>query len=164
MNVKLHIAKHAPRQAFINFLILLLVSAILALPTLVHAQVIEPTREADIAAIKAARVASNRAIAAHDAVAVASFWDEEYVIAGSSGEVAAGRGGRQDRRHRQSPADDQLRRAGARFQPPRLRAEAPPTRGGSGCGPGHLPITAIPDSYRCGDEVFKVAFEDKAVT
>jgi len=42
----------------------------------------------------------------------------------------------------------------------RLRMESPPTRDGSGFGPGHLPITPIPDSYRCGDEVFKVAFEE----
>jgi len=41
-----------------------------------------------------------------------------------------------------------------------LRAETLPARDGSGSGPGHLPITPIPDSYRCGEEVFKVAFEE----
>lgn len=33
---------------------------------------------------------------------------------------------------------------------------------GSGYGPAHLAITPVPDSYRCGDEVFRVAFEEGA--
>lgn len=35
-------------------------------------------------------------------------------------------------------------------------------RDGSGYGPAHLPITPVPDSYRCGNEVFKLAFEEGA--
>ena len=35
-------------------------------------------------------------------------------------------------------------------------------RDGSGYGPAHLPITPAPDRYRCGDEVFKLAFEEGA--
>lgn len=31
---------------------------------------------------------------------------------------------------------------------------------GSGFGPGRLPITPIPDRFRCGEELFKVAFEE----
>lgn len=41
-----------------------------------------------------------------------------------------------------------------------LRVEAPPVRDGSGYGPGHLPITPVPDSYRCRDELFRIAFEE----
>jgi hypothetical protein len=37
-----------------------------------------------------------------------------------------------------------------------------PVRDGSGYGPAHLPITPTPDSYRCGEEVFKLAFEEGA--
>lgn len=40
--------------------------------------------------------------------------------------------------------------------------ESAPVRDGSGYGPSHLPITSAPDSYRCGDEVFKLAFEEGA--
>jgi|GEM_PF-6771894 hypothetical protein len=40
--------------------------------------------------------------------------------------------------------------------------ESIPLRDGSGYGPAHLPVTPSPDSYRCGDDVFKLAFEEGA--
>jgi len=46
--------------------------------------------EADIGAIRSARATSNQAIADHDAEAIASFWDKEYVIAISSGDLEYG--------------------------------------------------------------------------
>lgn len=41
-------------------------------------------------------------------------------------------------------------------------SKSAPLRDGSGLGPAHLPVTPVPDSYRCGDEVFKLAFEEGA--
>jgi hypothetical protein len=40
--------------------------------------------------------------------------------------------------------------------------ERDPVHDGSGYGPAHLPITPTPDSFRCGEEIFKLAFEEGA--
>jgi hypothetical protein len=40
--------------------------------------------------------------------------------------------------------------------------QSAPVSDGSGYGPAHLPITPTPESYRCGEQVFKLAFEEGA--
>ena len=61
--------------------------AVIALTVPVQADTTHPNHQTEVEVIQAAREASNQAIAAHDVAALASFWDEEYVIAVSTGAI-----------------------------------------------------------------------------